>query len=50
MEYLDNLLHNFDKIETFVIKSTILISAILFCLGYIWSHIKNFKDKNKGDK
>ena len=50
MEYLENLLSHFDLIETFVIKATILISAILFCLGYIWNHIKGFGSKNQSGK
>lgn len=45
MEYLESILHNFAKLEELVIKGTILISAVLFCLRYIWNHIKNFEDK-----
>lgn len=45
MEYLENIMRNFTRLEEFVIKGTILISAVLFCLRYIWNHIKNFEDK-----
>jgi hypothetical protein len=50
MEYLENLLSHFDLIETFVIKTTILISAIIVCVGYIWSHIKGLGNKNQNNK
>ena len=45
MEFLNEILNHFDKIELFIIKTTILISATIFCVGYIWSHIKDFLAK-----
>ena len=50
MEYLSNILNHFDLIETFVIKATILVSAVIFCLGYIWHHIKELLAKNRNNK
>jgi len=50
MEELKNILSHFDLIEAFVIKTTLLISIVLFCLFYIWNHIKDFKRKDKNDK
>lgn len=42
-----DILINFTSIEEIVIRATILISIILFCLFYIWSHIKGFKNKSQ---
>jgi hypothetical protein len=50
MEEIKNILSHFDLIEAFVIKTTLLISVILFCLFYIWNHIKEFKRKGKNKK
>jgi len=50
MEELKNILSHFDLIEAFVIKTTLLISIVLFCLFYIWNHIKDFKRKDKNGK
>ena len=50
MEELKNILSHFDLIEAFVIKTTLLISIVLFCLFYIWNHIKDFKRRDKNGK
>jgi hypothetical protein len=50
MEEIKNILSHFDLIEAFVIKTTLLISVILFCLFYIWNHIKEFRRKDKNNK
>ncbi len=50
MEYLSNILSHFEIIETFIIKVTILVSAVIFCLGYIWNHIKELIAKNTDNK
>ena len=50
MEHLQSILNHFELIETFVIKTTILISAIVFCLSYIWNHIKEVVNRNNNKK
>jgi hypothetical protein len=48
MEYIKNILDDFELIKTFVISLTMLITVILFCLNYIWNHIKEFKKNRQG--
>lgn len=50
MDELKNILSHFDLIEAFIIKTTLLIGVILFCLFYIWNHIKEFQRKDKDKK
>ncbi len=47
MEELKNILSYFELLETFVIKITLLISIIFFCIKYVWNHFKDFDDKRK---
>jgi len=43
MEFLESVMKDFEVIEMFVIKATILISAVIFCLNYIWNHFNKTK-------
>lgn len=43
MDGMQDIYTRLEILEAFIIRATSLIGVSLFCLLYIWNHIKDFK-------
>lgn len=47
MDEMQELFTRLEVLEVFIIRATCLIGISLFCLLYVWNHIKNFKGSKR---
>lgn len=47
MDGMQDIYTRLEILEAFIIRVTSLIGVSLFCLLYVWNHIKNFKGNKR---
>lgn len=47
---MKELMTNFETLEIFIIKASLLVSLVLFCGSYLWKHLKELVGKNYQNK